>query len=387
MSGLNSNDRELLRRLTERLNLIESNAKRIDELPYKSKIGNSDKLHISENGISKYITVQELLSAIETRKYDHILYINGLRISGNELQIDGAGWTILELVYNLTEPFIKNVPYAAQGFVRTDIVIANTENNLEVIFGDENEGISFAPPIPPNTVLVTTLDVTDNSINNTPAPIGGDDYKSKIENRSVVVSTPNTINSLLLDTEASHIIITAASKVESLNISQNNNAYPGKIYKITNEQSKYLTLVNSSTAVEIGNTKFKFVSNRDYYLLPGETVEFYLSENLNTLVFLGTNRPIENSITINANTTLTNAHHGATLYVLANVNLTFSAPSVLVPDFEVAIKTHTAGVANIITTGWVVSAPDGKKLDVNTMGFIGRIPNTDTLSFGGAFSQ
>lgn len=50
--------------LTERLNLIQSNAKKIDELPVQDTLVLTSKLHVSENGDSKSITVQDIVDAV-----------------------------------------------------------------------------------------------------------------------------------------------------------------------------------------------------------------------------------------------------------------------------------------------------------------------------------
>lgn len=50
--------------LTERLNLIQSNAKKIDELPEQDTLVLTSKLHVSENGDSKSITIQDIVDAV-----------------------------------------------------------------------------------------------------------------------------------------------------------------------------------------------------------------------------------------------------------------------------------------------------------------------------------
>ncbi|UYW01807.1 hypothetical protein K5I29_02470 [Flavobacterium agricola] len=252
MNGLNSNDRELLRRLTERLNLIESNAKRIDELPYKTIIDNSDKIHISDNGTSKYITVQELLSAIKSQKFDHIIFINGLNISGTLLTVESASWSISEVINSLVNKFEIEIPYAKIGHSRTDILIAKRNNELQVVFGSENEGISFAPPLPPNTVLITTLDVTDNSINSMPGEIGINNFIPLAGTNKITGDLLSKKKTFTIGNSDFQIVANSAGEDPSFRINDTTNG------------NSLLTLKKDKAAFNVNGSWFTFENDHLY---------------------------------------------------------------------------------------------------------------------------
>lgn len=364
MNGLNSNDRQLLARLIERFNLIESNAKRIDELPAISSLVGDSKLHVSVNGTSYSMTVQELLSAIESRKYDHITFINDLEINGNTLTADSAGWVIQDVVYNLTNPFEGTIPYANEGFQRTDLLIATTNNDFLVIQGDENEGISFAPPLPSNTVLVTTLDVTDNSISSAPTPIGDDNFKIKNESNFVKATGTHAadfIEQFSLNTEASHIVLESIIEIRSLALGEGFKAYPGKQITITNNGSARLKIKANHSE----NVKFIFSNNADYYAWPKESVTFYLSDDLFKANFLSSNfSNVQKTRTINGNVTLDNSYNNCIVFITNTCTITI--PTGLPSDFNCVFIV----VGNYIATftelsGVTLNAVNGKKLGAN----------------------
>lgn len=294
MSGLNNSERQLLQQLVTRLNLIEQNAKKIDELPLKSTLNGNDLLHISENGTSKKITMSNLLDIVQNRSFDHLVSVTNMQLIGNQFSVESATWEISSILNTLSFPFLQNIPYSASGMLRRDIVVGNTNNELVYIQGEENEGISFAPPIPPSTVFITEFDVTDNSVNNS-QPIIGDNFKKKIESGYIDLYNAGSLPSLAINNPQRNLIIHNATDLHSLSFGIYSDVYAGQLLTITNKKSTPVPLYHLSNNPNAGNVKFVFPNGANYTLKPNETIEFFLSQDLTKLNFLGSNMSVASS--------------------------------------------------------------------------------------------
>jgi len=158
---------ELLKECIERLNAIDLNAKKIDELPHQTALQTLSKLHVSNQGTSEYLEVQQIVDAVTALTYDRIVSIGTIVLSGNTITIpENAQWVITNVNYSNVLPIALNSPFAANGLARKDIIVANKFNSMTLIRGAETAGITIRPNIPIDTVLVTEMDVTDSNIGN-----------------------------------------------------------------------------------------------------------------------------------------------------------------------------------------------------------------------------
>lgn len=163
--------------LTQRLNEITVQARKIPELPEQNPLNPSSLLHVSNSGVSQSVIVQQILDAALSYRQNQLVSIGTISVAGNDVTIpSGATWIINNIDYSNISDIVINVPYAADGFTRTDIIVADQLNNMYRVNGPETAGVSVQPNTPLNTVLVTVLDVTDDSINYTP-PVIGDIYE------------------------------------------------------------------------------------------------------------------------------------------------------------------------------------------------------------------
>lgn len=156
--------------LTQRLNNIEAQGRKIPELPMQDFLNPASLIHVSIGGISQYISVQMIITAILSYKFNQLISIAGdITVSGNDITIPPAVWAIENVQYSTTTNTVINVPYAATGYTRNDIFVADKFGVIYRVSGPETEGISPTPNPPIDTVLVTSVSVTDSTIG-TPAP-------------------------------------------------------------------------------------------------------------------------------------------------------------------------------------------------------------------------
>lgn len=164
--------------LTTRLNQIVENARTILQLPAQTAIDSASMIHVARptggiNFVSEKLSIQQIIDAILSFRQNQLVSIGTITVIGNDVTIpSGATWIINNIDYSNTGAIVINTPYAATGNTRTDIIVADTSNNMYRINGPETAGISPAPNVPLNTVLVTTLNVTDSTINYTTPTTG-----------------------------------------------------------------------------------------------------------------------------------------------------------------------------------------------------------------------
>lgn len=171
--------------LTTRLNQIVENARKIHELPWQTILKPGSKLQVSNpDNVSEFITVQQIVDASLSFRQNQLISIGTITVLGNDLTIPAnATWVINNIDYSNLADIVINVPYSAEGNTRTDIIVADQSNNMYRVNGPETAGVSPAPNVPLNTVLVTTINVTDSTIDDGP-PVIGDDFLHKTGNES-----------------------------------------------------------------------------------------------------------------------------------------------------------------------------------------------------------
>lgn len=155
--------------LTLRLNSIENNGKKINELPAQTNLNYASRLHVSLAGESQRIDIQQIISAALLEfesKVSRFIQIGALDLDGNDLNITGTWVAIINGLSrtNNAEPTI-NIPFTTTDKVRGDLIVFDADGDIVRLAGTENDlGLYFFPTLPPNTLLITPLVVTDSDI-------------------------------------------------------------------------------------------------------------------------------------------------------------------------------------------------------------------------------
>ncbi len=178
--------------LTNRLNQITTLAKKIYQLPLQSILNPSSEIHVSIGGESQKINIQQILDASLSYKQNQLIEAV-ISVVANDVTVDtGSEWIINNVNHETTSDFTETIPYAETGYTRNDILVGNESNIIYRIVGPETEGVSPTPNVPINTVLITTINVTDATIGYVP-PIIGTDFEVKI-NKQNTLATDGTGN-------------------------------------------------------------------------------------------------------------------------------------------------------------------------------------------------
>lgn len=164
--------------LTNRLNAIALQAKKIWELPWQTILNPASQIHVSNGTDSERITIQQILDAALSYRQNQLISAT-ISVDENDITVDsGAAWIINNINHELSSDFNETIPYAETGYTRNDILVGDEANLIYRIVGPETEGISPTPNVPINTVLVTVINVTDSTIGNAP-PLVGEYYVLK----------------------------------------------------------------------------------------------------------------------------------------------------------------------------------------------------------------
>ena len=93
----------------------------------------------------------------------------------------------------------------------------------------------------------------------------------------------------------------------------------------------------------------------------------------------------QNYFTFSTNTTLSNAHHNAVVWVTATINITI--PSGLRSDFNCTFRTLTGAIATFLTSGTTINAEsDGDVQAAKTMSFLAQYTTNNYIISGGGLS-
>lgn len=182
--------KQLLIDVLTKMNHWEQNAKSIDELPVASSVVPSAKIHVSEAGTSKALELQKLINASISYFVNQITSIGEITIDGNDVTIPATTWKIANVNYSTSTDTIINVPFSATGTNRIDIIVANTLNQIYKVSGSDTSGIAIRPNQPLNTVIVTEINVTDNSLVAVPFPLNSNQIDAIVNANTPSASNP-----------------------------------------------------------------------------------------------------------------------------------------------------------------------------------------------------
>lgn len=173
---------QLVTQILNNLNLIETNSKSVEELPFQEVLNPNSKIPASLPGNLQHITVQQLITAISNYNYNRLISVGAISIDEltNELTIEA---TVEAVINNVTVQKITDstfpITLAASGLIRKDLFYINSSGQVLVTSGDEGV-IATTPILPLNAVYITDIIVTDSEIGAPSDPIVGDEFVKKI---------------------------------------------------------------------------------------------------------------------------------------------------------------------------------------------------------------
>lgn len=163
----------------------------MEKINWKDKKNSPELLaFLAQYGNEFYLSAEEVnelkdkinLLVVSSGFYDKLIAIGEITLVGNVITIPAnTQWKIADTYYESILAIERTIPYCANGFLRKDILVANTSNNIILVQGTETTGnIVIAPSIPVDTVFITEMDVTDSIVvTPTPPVIGGDFVEKK----------------------------------------------------------------------------------------------------------------------------------------------------------------------------------------------------------------
>lgn len=273
----------LVNQVIGRQNAIESNAKKVDELPHQNTLEPTSKLPVSRDGVSEHITVQQIISSIQNSNYNKLLSVGAITVEGTDIIVErGVSGQINGLLYTTSTDTTIPITLCASGFNRKDILVLTTSNTVIAISGEETDGSIVLAPTTPTTdaIYITEFDVSDSAIGTPIDPILGTSFKKKSENldysypilkgtRAVIKLRPEGYsyyaigNTLLISVDGFGLdLITGNPDAEI--------PYPMKDLFIHNTGTTPFTLLHNGTGS--ANAKFFFLDETDLVVPPGGKV-------------------------------------------------------------------------------------------------------------------
>lgn len=226
-------------------------------------------------GLDTTWSSEKISEAIQGDRFENVPTID---LVGNEITISNASWWIQGVNYNLSPDFEDTINYTSvAGMMRKDIIVAVTGNSMIRIQGSESDTNPLEPTVPPNTLLVTSIDVFHDSIGEPTVPIVGDNYIPKASqgwvnvllNSAVLTYTPTINDKFSLNITS----FTSGHIIPGLNITtQATKIWAGGFFCIRTSGSYPITLKHLGSN---GKIRFSFKGEGDFILTEEEGVLFF----------------------------------------------------------------------------------------------------------------
>lgn len=229
----------LLTEINEKYNLILQNAKTIAELNEQLTLVSESYIPVRIGGETKKMKIQAILDHIQQFAINQILNIGEITVDGNDITIpSGCQWQISGITYFTSTDTVIEIPFAAVGMTRIDIIVATTAGTLVKHSGFETDGVAVRPNIPLNTVLVTQINVAEDALDAVFLPLSEDELDA-IHN----ANNPSGSNPFAT---MSDIVIGGIKPVKEV------SAYDGDYSSIASDKTKVLMLTGE------GNINFNY---------------------------------------------------------------------------------------------------------------------------------
>ncbi|QYS85403.1 hypothetical protein JJC03_09140 [Flavobacterium oreochromis] len=159
--------------LSKKYNDLVSAGKKIYELPWQSILKSDSKIPVSSSGVSEHITVGQIIDAVQIKQNNRLLSVGSIVLAGNNLTVKAQ---VSALINGITcfqnQDTLINIPFSSAGTIRVDIIIINSNSTITRVVGTESIGIALDPSVPIDSVIIAKINITDNSLSNTPPILG-----------------------------------------------------------------------------------------------------------------------------------------------------------------------------------------------------------------------
>lgn len=257
---------QMITALTNRLNDIEINGKKIDELNQLSTLNPSSKIHVSVGGQSFYVEVSQLIDAISNANHDHIVSINGdITVVGDLVAVPEIVWILSNIIYQTSVSTSFTIPYCATGLNRKDIFVLNASNQVVRIAGPEDADIVIKPNVPIGTLYLTEIDVSDSMVGAPVDPVIGTQFVKKQEYAETAIEGTGEITiDLTGESTAFRVLSNTIAKIKGFNASSEFMSqifYIGKEIRLINDSGTDIILNHNDTSTA---WPFRFPSEVDF---------------------------------------------------------------------------------------------------------------------------
>lgn len=133
----------------------------------------------------------------------------------------GFVWILNTITYSNLTDWTNTIPFtSSEEMVRTDIIVAIASNTFVRIQGEENDGFPIQPTLPPNSLLVTSIDVYHDSFGTPTEPITGNQFIKKSSEAFVQVVPTEEEFKLNIDNHRNFVVNSALEQTTIVGISK-----------------------------------------------------------------------------------------------------------------------------------------------------------------------
>lgn len=213
---------------------------------------------------------------------DRFTSFAGFSLASQDLTMNSdSAWKINAVAYTNASAVVINIPYAASGMERIDLIVANTSNTFVRVAGVESASNPVAPALPANTIQATFVSVTDGAVGEPIEPALGVGYKAKQENSDVEYTLGSSEYLDAGEPSYCRIQTLTTGSLKAIRVfSIESDIYTGKVYTVKNETGAAMTIKHQDATLSGSHyKKFWFRSATDLVLEDGESAEFRYSNN------------------------------------------------------------------------------------------------------------
>ncbi|MES2813206.1 MAG: hypothetical protein V4670_12100, partial [Bacteroidota bacterium] len=205
---------------------------------------------------------------------NQIITETGFTLVDNDFTINANwSWSLFGNTITNPSPIVRNIPFAATGMHRIDIIVLNNTTAIRIAGEEVSVGSPRAEPLtPPNAIRVTAIPVNDDSFGEIIPPVIGSLYIEKKEKTEITDASTGAIDFVFVDQRAVVSFTDSVTILQSAELDMSTN-YQNKKYTVENRQTTPITIEHLSST-GLGNHKFFFPNEEDFIVQPNEIFEF-----------------------------------------------------------------------------------------------------------------